>query len=237
MNIIIPMAGAGSRFQKAGYTLPKPLIDVNGKPMIQVVIENINIDANYIFIVRQEHYDIYNLKSLLQMISPNCKIVQVDHLTEGSACTTLLAKEYINNEQLLIVNSDQWIDWKSSDFLDFIKNKNIDGSILTFENKDPRHSYVRINSENKVLEVKEKEVISNQATVGIYYWLDGLEYIKYANQMMYKNIRINNEFYVAPIYNEAINDGKNILSFNVNKMYSLGIPEDLEIFLNKGIIS
>lgn len=232
MNVLIPMAGAGSRFEKAGYTFPKPLIEVNGKPMIQVVIDNINIEANYIFIVRKEHYEKYNLRYMLEMIAPNCKIVQVDHLTEGAACSTLLAKEYINNEeQLLIANSDQWIDWDSSDFMYSVQGNHIDGGVLTFENTHPKWSYAKIDGNGFVTEIREKQVISNKATVGIYHWKKGSDFVKYAEQMIDKNIRINGEFYVAPVYNEAIEDGKKFKIYDVKKMMGLGTPEDLNLFL------
>jgi len=111
MNVVIPMAGAGSRFESAGYTFPKPLIDVNGKPMIQTVVENLNIEANYIFIVQKEHYERYNLNHFLKLLAPNCTIIQVDGMTEGAACTALLAKKFIDNDQpLLISNSDQYVE-------------------------------------------------------------------------------------------------------------------------------
>jgi HAD superfamily hydrolase (TIGR01509 family) len=231
MNILIPMAGEGSRFSKAGFTFPKPLIEVNGKPMIQAVVENINIDAQYIYIVRTDQYEKYNLKYMLEMISPNCKIVKVDSLTEGAACTTLLAKEYIDNEeQLLIANSDQWIDWDSSDFMYSMQGDNIDGGILTFENTHPKWSYVKMEN-GVVSEVAEKKVISNQATVGIYHWKKGSDYVRYAEDMIEKDIRVNGEFYVAPVYNEAIEDDKKFKIYEVNSMYGLGTPEDLDIFL------
>tara|TARA_R110001592_G_scaffold339310_1_gene626990 strand:+ start:2393 stop:3742 length:1350 start_codon:yes stop_codon:yes gene_type:complete len=235
MNILIPMAGAGSRFSKMGYTFPKPLIDVNNKPMIQVVVENLNIEANYIFIVQKTHYDKYNLKYLLDMISPNCKIVQVDSLTEGAACTTLLAKEYIDNgEQLLIANSDQWVDWNSSDFMYSLQGDCVDGGILTFKSSHPKWSYVKTDKDGWVTELKEKAVISNQATVGIYHWKRGSDYVKYAEQMIHKDKRVNGEFYVAPVYNEAIVAGAKVKTYDCNKMCGLGTPEDLDIFLREG---
>ena len=234
MNILIPMAGAGSRFASAGYTFPKPLIEVNGKPMIQVVIENINIEGNYIFIVRQEHYDKYNLKYMLEMVAPGCKIVVVDHLTEGAACTTLLAKEYIDNdEQLLIANSDQWIDWDSSEFMYSMQSHHIDGGVLTFENTHPKWSYAKTDEDGFIEVIKEKQVISNQATVGIYHWKKGSDYVRYADQMIKKDIRVNGEFYVAPVYNEAIADGKKFKPFDVKDMMGLGTPEDLNFFLKQ----
>lgn len=232
MKVLIPMAGAGSRFEKAGYTFPKPLIDVKGKPMLQVVVENINIDAEHIYIVRKEHYEKYNLRQFLNLVTPNCKIVQVDHLTEGAACTTLLAKEYINSgDPLLIVNSDQFIEWDSNEFMYSMIGDQIDGGILTFPNTHPKWSYVKQDSNGFVSEVREKEVISNVATVGVYYWKSGSDYVKYVEQMISKNIRVNNEFYVAPSYNESIQDGKKIKVFNVDKMWGLGTPEDLNYFV------
>lgn len=236
MNILIPMAGAGSRFAKACYTFPKPLIEVNGKPMIQLVVDNINIDANYIFIVRKEHFEKYNLRYMLEIIVPDCKIIQVDHLTEGAACTTLLAKEYIDkDEQLLIANSDQWIDWDSSEFMYSVQGNSIDGGVLTFKNTHPKWSYAKLDDNGFITEIQEKKVISNNATVGIYHWKKGSDYVKYAERMIEKDIRVNGEFYVAPVYNEAISDGKKFKTYNVNKMMGLGTPEDLNIFLKENI--
>ena len=231
-NILIPMAGAGSRFSNAGYTFPKPLIEVDHKPMIQVVVDNLNINANFIYIVQKEHYEKYNLKYLLNLITPKCKIVQVDGVTEGAACTTLLAKEYINNDKhLLIANSDQFIEWDSSNFYYSVVGDNIDGSILTFKATHPKWSFVKLNDEGYVTELAEKKPISNTATVGIYCWNRGSEYVKYAEQMISKNVRVNNEFYVAPVYNEAIQDGKKIKTYNIDKMWGLGTPEDLNHFI------
>lgn len=234
MNVLIPMAGAGSRFAQAGYTFPKPLIEVNGKPMIQVIIENLNIDANFIYLVRKEDFEKYNLKSLLNILTPGCKIIQVDKLTEGAACTTLLAETLIDNDNpLLIANSDQFIEWKSGEFYHSLNTNNIDGSILTFENSHPKWSYIKTDDYGNVIELKEKEVISNQATVGIYYWAKGSEYVRCAKQMIEKNIMVNGEFYVAPVYCEAIREGKIIKTFEVQKMFGLGTPEDLQTYLNK----
>ena len=234
MKVLIPMAGAGSRFEKAGYTFPKPLIEVNGKPMIQLVVENLNVEAEYVFIVQKEHYDKYNLQYLLNLISPDCKIVQVDGITEGAACTTLLAKEYIDNDDaLLIANSDQFVDWNSNEFLYSMQAGEVDAGILTFESVHPKWSFAKLDEEGLVCEVAEKKPISNKATVGIYYWKQGSDYVKYAEQMIEKDKRVNNEFYVCPVFNEAIDDGLRIKTFDIDKMWGLGTPEDLEVFLNE----
>ena len=234
LNILIPMAGRGSRFETQGYTFPKPLIDVKGKPMIQVVVDNLNIKAKYTFIVQKEHYEKYNLKYLLNLIAPNCNIVQVDGITEGAACTTLLAKEFIDNDQpLLMANSDQFVEWDSSSTLYNFSNSDSDGGILTFKASHPKWSYAKLNDEGYVTEVAEKKPISNNATVGIYWWKKGSEYVKYAEQMIRKDIRTNNEFYVCPVFNEAIKDNKKIVINEIpkNGMWGIGTPEDLNNFL------
>jgi HAD superfamily hydrolase (TIGR01509 family) len=233
MNVLIPMAGAGSRFAQAGYTFPKPLIEVNGKPMIQVVVENLNVEAHYIFLVQKDHYKKYNLKQLLNLIAPGCSIVQVDGITEGAACTTLLAKEIINNnEPLLIANSDQFVEWNSNEVLYSFTADEIDGGIVTFKATHPKWSFARVGDDGFVAEVAEKNPISNDATVGIYYWKHGSDYVNYAESMIKDNIRTNNEFYVCPVYNQAIKDSKKIKCKEINRMWGIGTPEDLEYFLN-----
>ena len=232
MNVLIPMAGAGSRFAAAGYTFPKPLIEVNGKPMIQVVVENLNIEAHYIFIVQREHYDKYHLNYLLNAIAPGCSVVMIPGMTEGAACTTLLAKELIDNgDPLIIANSDQFVEWNSNECLYAFNADSIDAGIVTFESNHPKWSYAKLNEQGFVSEVAEKKPISDHATVGIYFWKKGSDYVKYAEQMIAKDIRVNNEFYVAPVFNEAIADGKKIRIKDAAKMWGIGTPEDLQHFL------
>ena len=234
MNILIPMAGAGSRFANAGYSFPKPLIDVRNKPMIQVVVESMNIDANFIYIVQKEHREKYNLDTLLNLITPNCKIVEIKGITEGAACSTLLAKEHINTDApLIITNSDQFIEWNSTEFIYQMNEKDFDGGIVSFPATHPKWSFVKTDENNIVLEVAEKKPISNKATAGIYYWKHGADYVKYTEQMIEKDIRVNNEFYVCPVYNEAIQDRKRIYNFDIeaDKMWGLGTPEDLNYYL------
>lgn len=234
LNILIPMAGAGSRFVAEGYIFPKPLIEVHQKPMIQVVVENLNIEARFIFLVQKEHYEKYNLKYVLQLISPGCDIIQVDGLTEGAACTTLLAKELINDENpLLIANSDQYIEWNSNECMYAFTADGIDGGLLTFESTHPKWSFAKLDDTGFVSEVAEKTPISNIATCGIYYWKKGSDYVKYAEQMINKNLRFNKEFYICPVYNEAIGDGKKIRIKQVKSMWGLGTPDDLDLFLRR----
>ena len=232
LNVLIPMAGAGSRFEKAGYTFPKPLIEVKGKPMIQVVVDNLHIDANYIYVVQKSHRQKYNLDTLLNLITPNCKIIEVDGVTEGAACTALLAKEFINNDNpLFFANSDQFVEWNSNEFMYKMQETESDGGIVTFTGTHPKWSFAKIDDNGLVTEVAEKNPISDTATVGYYYWKKGSDFVKYSEEMIYKNIRVNNEFYVCPVFNQAINDCKKIRTFNIKGMWGLGTPEDLKYYL------
>lgn len=232
-NVVIPMAGHGSRFSQAGYTFPKPLIDVKGKPMIEVVVRNLGLDtetAHFIFIVQKEHYEKYDLQNLLSRIAPGCDIVQVSGVTEGAACSVLLAKDFINSDTpLVLANSDQFVEWDAGAF--FYQMENVDGGIATFSASHPKWSYAKLDSEGFVSEVAEKKIISEHATVGIYYYRSGADFVKFAEQMIAKNIRVNNEFYVCPIFNEFIQAGKKIRISNVQKMWGIGVPEDLSYFL------
>lgn len=232
LNVLIPMAGAGSRFAAAGYTFPKPLIEVRDKTMIQTVVDNLNMEANYIFIVQKEHYEKYNLKSLLSAIKPGCKIVQVEDMTEGAACTTLLARELIDNDHpLIMANSDQFVEWNTNEVMYAFNADSIDGGILTFKANHPKWSYAKLDDNGFVSEVAEKNVISENATVGIYFWKKGSDYVKYADQMIAANDRTNNEFYVCPVFNYAIKDNKKIRIKQIERMWGIGTPEDLNYFL------
>ena len=233
LNIVIPMAGRGSRFAQAGYELPKPLIDVNGIPMIECVTKNLTpkCEHRFIYICQQEHLEKYSLAEKLEKIAPNCAVVTVNYITDGAACTVLLAEKYIDNDSpLMIANSDQYVDICIDDYLDAIRDN--DGLIMTMPADNPKWSFIKYNSDGYVTLVREKEVISNEATVGIYNYSRGADFVRYANQMIKKNVRVNNEFYVAPVYNEMIGDGKKIVFKNIdNRMHGIGTPEDLEIFL------
>ena len=233
MNIIIPMAGAGSRFEKAGYSFPKPLIEVRGQPMIAKVVENLNLQGTYIFLLQKAHYEQYRLESLLNMIAPSCKIVQIDGLTEGAACTVLKAKEHINNDQPLIIsNSDQWIRWNSFETISEFNQPDSDGGMLTFKSVHPKHSFARVDRDGWISDIAEKNHISNYVTVGIYHWKRGADFVRYAEQMIEKNVRTNNEFYVCPVFNEAIQDGKRFRASLVDEMWGMGTPEELNNFLS-----
>ena len=239
INIVIPMAGLGSRFASAGYNKPKPFIDVNGKPMIIRVIENLfTEDSNIILIAQRSHGD--KEKSIVKEIEDKfkAKFIFIDGLTEGTACSVLFAEKFINNKlPLIIANSDQIVDF---DVVEFVENNHLsklDGSILTFidPEKNPKWSFAKVDKNNKVIEVKEKEVISDFATVGIYLFSKGSDFIKYAKEMINNDDRVNNEFYTCPVYNYAIRDKRHIGIYNIPyySMHGLGTPEDLKKFILK----
>jgi dTDP-glucose pyrophosphorylase len=208
------------------------LIEVHGKPMIQVVVENLAVDANYIFVVQKSHREKYNLDSMLSLICPGCKVVEVNSVTEGAACTVLLAKDFIDNDEpLVIANSDQFIEWNSLEFFYKMNEQNLDAGIVSFRATHPKWSYARVDDNGFVTEVAEKNPISDIATVGIYYWKHGKDFVKYAESMISKDIRVNNEFYVCPVFNEALLSGLKIKTFDVPKMWGIGTPEDLNYFL------
>jgi HAD superfamily hydrolase (TIGR01509 family) len=235
LQVLIPMAGAGKRFEQAGYTFPKPLISVHGKPMIQVVVENINIDAKHIFIVQEKHNKNYSMQHLFKLLKDDHIIVLKDsNEIKGAAWDVLRAEKYIDNDKsLLIANSDQFMEWDSNRVMYQMESSDIDGGILTFNATHPKWSFVRLDNNGYVVEVAEKKPISNIATIGVYYWRRGSDFVRYAKQMIKKDIKTNGEFYVAPVYNEAIADGKKVKPFFIEKMYGLGTPEDLEYFLKK----
>lgn len=238
LNIVLPIAGRGSRFAIEGYKLPKPLIPVHGVPMIELVVNNIKPDCDhrFIFVALKEHLDHLGMEETLKRIAPNCEIVAVNSVTQGAACTVLLARDYIdNNDKLMIANSDQWVDININTYLDLMNRDNSDGLIMTMSANDPKWSFIGIDVDGNVIKVVEKEVISNEATVGIYNFNKGSDFVNAADQMIAQNERVNNEFYVAPVYNKLINNGAKINYFNVGKerdgMYGLGIPDDLNYFL------
>lgn len=232
MNVLIPMAGAGSRFESAGFTFPKPLIEIRGKTMIETVVRNLNIDARFIFLVQKSHLERYNLRAYLSLLAPGCEIVVVDGVTDGAARTALLAAHLIDNDEpLLIANSDQFLEWDSGEVLYQFGTEGIDGGIVTFESNHPKWSFAKTDEFGFVTEVAEKNPISNIATTGVYFWTRGHDFVRFANQMISKDIRTNGEFYICPVFNEAIAAGLKIRTKGVSRMWGLGTPEDLAVFV------
>jgi dTDP-glucose pyrophosphorylase len=237
------MAGRGSRFATAGYTDPKPLIPFGGRPMIQWVIENIRPAQphRFIFVCLGEHLVRYpQIRPQLEALCPGCGIVTVDHVTEGAACTVLLARDFIENDDaLMIANSDQFIELPIDDYLAKLESAHADGLIMTFWSDHPKWSYCRLRADGAVTEVVEKQVVSNDATVGIYNFRRGRDFVTAANSMIARNLRVNGEFYVAPVYNLLLERGARIVVMPTGRdgagMHGLGTPEDLARFKTSAV--
>lgn len=238
LNIVIPMAGAGSRFAQVGYKDPKPLIPINGIPMIKLVIDNLRplTPHRFIFICQRAHVADYKLTDKLNEWAPGCEVLQIDGVTEGAACTVLTAKKFIDNDdELMIANSDQYVELFIDEYIKQMSEDNLDGLIMTMTADDPKWSFVGLDEQGLVTTVVEKEVISSEATVGIYNFKHGSDFVRSAETMILKNLRVNGEFYVAPTYNQLIEEVKHIGIHNVGTvgagMYGLGTPADLDLFL------
>ena len=237
LNIVIPMAGRGSRFATVGYTDPKPLIPVHGTPMIRLVIDNLRppVEHRFVFVCQREHVQAYGLDRLLPQWAPGCVIVPIDGITEGAACTVLAAREAIDNDDpLVIANSDQFVEYDFGDYVAALGDRRLDGLIMTMYADDPKWSFVETSDEGLVTRVVEKEVISDEATVGIYSFARGADFVRSADAMIAADQRVNGEFYVAPVYEVLIADGARIGTVDVGRlgagMHGLGTPEDLEAF-------
>jgi dTDP-glucose pyrophosphorylase len=238
LNIVIPMAGRGSRFATAGFTDPKPLIPVHGVPMIRLVIANLapKVPHRFIFICQREHYVAYGLDRLLPQWTVDPQVVLLDGVTEGAACTVLAARDLIDNDDpLMIANSDQYIAASIDTYLDDMTQRGLDGLIMTMTANDPKWSFAATTPDGMVSRVVEKEVISEDATVGIYNFAHGRDFVAAAEEMIASGERVNGEFYVAPVYNRMVAANRRIGIFGIGTdgkgMHGLGTPPDLAAFL------
>jgi dTDP-glucose pyrophosphorylase len=235
-NVVIPMAGAGNRFANSGYEIPKPLLKIDGLPMVQRAVWGANIGGRYIYIVQKEHSENYDLRTLLPSFTPALEVIliEVDGVTEGAAASVLLAKHYIDNDDMLVIcDSDSVVEWDSTKFLVEVgEGRHLDGAIATFTAEGDKWSYVELNEKNLVSRVVEKEQISDKACAGVYYWRHGSDFVTYAEKMIEEDKRVNGEFYVAPVYNEAIKDKKAVGNYDVQSIICLGTPEDYEAYVN-----
>lgn len=237
MNILIPMAGRGERFTNSGFEIPKPLIEINGKCMIECAIDSLNIiDGNLIFITYKYADENFNqkLKSILERYSNN--IIQIDYITEGPASSALLAKEFINNEeQLIITNCDQIMNWNSKDFIKYCEISDKDGIVVTYDSDTEKNSYIKLDEFGNGVELAEKKVISNLSLNGIHYWKRGKYFVESAEKMISKEIRANGEFYISTSYNEMIETGLKVGNYHINESnhFAVGTPNDLQKYLEK----
>ena len=232
-NILLPIAGKAQRFADQGYDMPKPLIMAKTKQVIDWAMESIDYtECNLIFAVRLEHIHNYSIDTILKRkFGENVKIVVVDHDTDGSVSTCLLAKEHIDNDlPLFIYTPDVYFQ---STFDPSSVSEELDGALLTFKANSPAHSYARTDEDGYVTKTAEKQVISSDAAVGVYYYKQGSMFVKYAEELVNKDIRTKDEFYICPMYNLLVRDGYKVGIVPVQKMHVLGTPEELEFFVDK----
>jgi NDP-sugar pyrophosphorylase family protein len=233
MDVLVPIAAEDTEFRAAGYEVPKPLIDIRGRPMIEwatACLEGID-SSSYIFPVLESHINEYDIDDRLRgMYGSEIEIVPIDVMTDGAAATALRAAEHLSDEELIVLFGDQYIH---APVRAAIRDADADGLIAIFESSEPRWSYAKTDGDGTVTEVAEKAVISSNATAGLYYFRSGSEFVEAAEQMIQKDIRTNGLFYICPVYNELIEMEKQIEVFPVDEMWSLGTPADVDAFEKK----
>lgn len=242
INILIPIVGRGSRL-KEKYNLPKPLVVIDNKTIIEHCISSFKVPGRYIFVVRK--YDEYEngrelveiLKTILRHLKPDCSIIQTDEMTEGPASSALLAKEYINNDNpLIITNCDQKTLWNPHDFLTVASS--VDGCVTTYNRPDivvgqkSKYSFIKLNEEHIATHLVEKFAISDLALNGIHYWKHGKDFVSSAEEMIKANVRVNNEFYISETYNFLIKMGKVVKHYQMKdgEFLALGDIQELEMY-------
>lgn len=238
MNILIPMAGLGTRFANEGFDLPKPLIEIDGKTLIEHSVSTLDLDGRYIFITRRYENTKHNelLSETLKRISPGCVEIIIEKPTRGSVETCMFAEHLIDGEEsLVITNCDQITDWESEDFESFISNENIDGAVVTYTSTNPKNSFAVVNS-NRVTALVEKKAVSNIALIGLHYWKRGSDFVRSAKKLLQDFEKEGRpECYISESYNYLINEGLFIRHYHIedNQYISLGTPYDLSIYKGK----
>ena len=233
INILIPLAGKNQFFPEAEYPFPKPLIEFNGKTMIEHIIDNfssIQKEKQFIFIVNSEDCKKYHLDNVLNILTEyKCKIIKLDNETKGAACSAMMAVEYIDNDiPLIISNADQLFDICLDEVISNFDNS--DAGVITFESIHPRWSYVRLDSENKVTETAEKRPISKSAIAGFYYFKNGKDFISSSSKMIKKDASVNGLYYVSPVLNEMVLENKIIDIFKIEneKYHTFYTPQKIK---------
>ena len=232
MNIVIPMAGRGSRFAEKRILTPKPLIDVNGHTMIERAIESLDLDGTWYFVIRDDEHK-ERVQEMIETIKPGSQFVAIDYVTEGPASSALLFKDHINtDDELIVANCDQIMEWTSARFLDYVRH--YDGAVVTYHADTDKNSYARVNKAGLVQEIREKQVISNISLNGIHYWKQGCYFVDAAEEMIAANDRApNGEFYIGPSYNHMITQGHTVGIYHIPNQFHhpVGVPDDLDKFI------
>ena len=231
-NILVPMAGLGSRFIKEGFKVPKQLINIKDKHLIDISLDCLDYEGcNLIFVVRDETVYNFHMDELLRKkFGDDVKIVVLDKLTDGSVCSCLYAEEYIDNDAPLVIHTLD-IEFEPVFNPHIMSDLNGDGLILTFKSNSTNYSYAKVEGiDGHVTETAEKKAISSNACVGIYGFKRGSDFCKYAREMIDRDLRTKNEFYISPLYNLLIEDGKKILTEPVDKMHIFGTPDEFHFY-------
>jgi dTDP-glucose pyrophosphorylase len=233
INILIPLAGSNQFFPESEYPYPKPLIEINDKTMIEHVInnfDNITEEKQFIFIVNSDDCKKYHLDNVLNLLTDhNCKIVKIDNETKGAACSAMMAIEYINNENpLVIVNADQLFDDNMNEIISSFKN--VDGGVVSFESIHPRWSYARVDGENYIVETAEKRPLSKHAIAGFFYFKQGKDFIDSAMNMIKKDANVNGLYYISPTLNEMVLNNKKLIvkTIDNNKYHTFYTPQKIQ---------
>ena len=237
MKIVIPMAGAGSRFRDLGYDLPKPLIEVAGKTLIEHSIRSFDVPGEFIFITRKFDNPEHNaqLSKLLKQLRPEHVEIQLDKVTSGASETVLAARELIDNlEPLIIYNCDQIFDWNPDNFLQFV-TPHMAGAVVCYKSTDPKNSFAVIE-QDKIVRMVEKQPVSDHALVGFHYWREGRLFVESADALL-QQFRLSGrpECYISETYNYLIDQGHHVAAYHVapHVYVSLGTPADVHTYLGK----
>lgn len=235
LKIVIPMSGEGKRFSDRGFIFPKPLVEIQGRPMVEWVIANLKLEEphQFIFICSKQHLSRFALGDVLQLLAPGSLVIPVDRPTAGALCSVLLASGHLaEGEELVIANADQVVDVPFRSFLAAARQPDVDGCLMTFPSTHPKWSYAKV-VDARVVAVAEKRPISHEATTGLYYFRRCKDFLHAAERMILKHSDHEGQFYVAPSYNELILAGKQVITFPIERsaMHSLGSPEDVEAFI------
>jgi NDP-sugar pyrophosphorylase family protein len=241
IRLVVPMGGDGRQFVERGYTFPKPLVEIAGQPLVELVVRNLTPAEphQFVFVCRTEHLHKYALGEVLRLVAPGCAVVPMSKPTAGALCSVLLGIEHLAaDDELVIANADQWIDVPIDRFLAAARRERWDGGLITFPNTHPRWSYARLEGD-RVVAVAEKQPISRNATVGIYYFRRGGDFLRAAERMLLKNASVGGEFYVAPVFNELVLDGAVVGHFPIaaTEMHGLGTPEEVERFQARAYVA
>lgn len=239
MKIVIPMAGMGSRFKVENFATPKPLIRVNGKSLVEHSVGSLGLAGDYIFITRKFDEEGHNheLSELLKFLKPESLEICLGYPTRGASETCLAAASQINNEEeLIITNCDQILNWNPDAFLELSRGPGVDGSVLTFESNDARHSYADADDALFISRLREKEVISKHALVGLHYWRRGRDFVAAAERQIARYTEPSGaECYISETYNILIDQGLRIKAVHTSasSFTPLGTPKDVASYLGK----